>query len=298
MQCQSCGATLGAADRFCQSCGKPVAATCPRCGAKLGPNAAFCASCGVRIGAAPAGAPPPAPSIEQTQPVAYTAPNPPPQYQQTPAPQPPQYQARQSAPPTPPPQYQQTQVSQPPLYQSRQTPPPPPPQYSAAAAGAAVPAAYAAGAGALAGPAPSFRYIGFWRRAFAMLIDGLLLGIASFFITGALGLGAATSTAVGGEVGAGFSVAGPQTFVLLAIDLAYFIILEGLLGTTIGKLILGIKVINAQGKVPGIVPALIRNLFQIIDITPLCIIAIISMALSKKKQRVGDLVAGTYVVAR
>ncbi len=50
--CGSCGASVGAGDRFCANCGNPLGKGCPNCGADHGPDDAFCASCGQPLASA------------------------------------------------------------------------------------------------------------------------------------------------------------------------------------------------------------------------------------------------------
>ena len=57
MNCSKCGTTVQSGDKFCSSCGAPVANTlfCPGCGSQVIPGASFCANCGKSLqGAAPA----------------------------------------------------------------------------------------------------------------------------------------------------------------------------------------------------------------------------------------------------
>jgi class 3 adenylate cyclase/tetratricopeptide (TPR) repeat protein len=54
MNCGSCGASIEPGQRFCPSCGTPVAApACTNCGGELAPGARFCASCGAAVGELP-----------------------------------------------------------------------------------------------------------------------------------------------------------------------------------------------------------------------------------------------------
>ena len=48
MRCGQCGASLGAADRFCGTCGAPLGA-CPSCGEQVVPGDRFCRACGFEL---------------------------------------------------------------------------------------------------------------------------------------------------------------------------------------------------------------------------------------------------------
>ena len=69
-------------------------------------------------------------------------------------------------------------------------------------------------------------------------------------------------------------------------------------GQTPGKQIMKIKVVKLNGSELSLGSAVIRWLFRIIDIFPLCLgfIAIISISTSKNGQRIGDMIAGTTVI--
>ncbi len=51
--CRGCGASWGAADRFCGDCGAPLEG-CPACGAPTVPGRRFCSACGCALADAPA----------------------------------------------------------------------------------------------------------------------------------------------------------------------------------------------------------------------------------------------------
>ena len=59
------------------------------------------------------------------------------------------------------------------------------------------------------------------------------------------------------------------------------------------------KIVDAQGNKPGLTKSLVRNLLRIVDALPgIYLVGIIAVASSSTKQRVGDKVAGTFVVAK
>ena len=78
----------------------------------------------------------------------------------------------------------------------------------------------------------------------------------------------------------------------------YDLICEMLLnGQSLGKKIMGIKVISLNGEQASFSQYLIRWLFRIVDFSfSGSIVALVMVAASEKKQRLGDLVAGTVLV--
>ena len=68
-------------------------------------------------------------------------------------------------------------------------------------------------------------------------------------------------------------------------------------GQSVGKKVMGIKVISLTGGQPTFSQYLIRWVFRLIDFTfSGSLLALIMVAASAKKQRLGDLIAGTAVV--
>ena len=49
MQCQSCGAEIPAANKFCGECGSPPPQACTACGHTNPVGAKFCSECGARL---------------------------------------------------------------------------------------------------------------------------------------------------------------------------------------------------------------------------------------------------------
>jgi uncharacterized RDD family membrane protein YckC len=68
-------------------------------------------------------------------------------------------------------------------------------------------------------------------------------------------------------------------------------------GRTPGKRLGGLRVLMASGQPVGFAPSAVRNVMRIVDIYATAMIAgIVSIVLSKRNQRLGDLAAGTIVV--
>jgi|LSQX01.2.fsa_nt_gb uncharacterized RDD family membrane protein YckC len=88
--------------------------------------------------------------------------------------------------------------------------------------------------------------------------------------------------------------------IALVVSSLYYFILEGLTGYTLGKFILRIKAVNNDGFAPGLLKSLIRTLLRIVEVNPIVMggfIAVIVSSNSSRKQRIGDMAAGTYVIS-
>lgn len=78
--------------------------------------------------------------------------------------------------------------------------------------------------------------------------------------------------------------------------LLYFPLFEWLLnGRTVGKFVCAIRVINGVGKPPSLIQTLLRGVTRIFEV-PLGIITICVCAESQRCQRIGDMLAKTYVI--
>jgi len=86
----------------------------------------------------------------------------------------------------------------------------------------------------------------------------------------------------------------PLCAVFLVIMFIYYTLLEWLAGSTAGKFILGIRVVNETGGKINFRQSIIRNAGRFIDGLPFLNLAgIISITTSPKKQRIGDKLAKT-----
>jgi uncharacterized RDD family membrane protein YckC len=81
----------------------------------------------------------------------------------------------------------------------------------------------------------------------------------------------------------------------------YFVALEGRWGLTLGKLAMKIRVVDRSGQPPGIRRASVRMLLRLLEVNPLLLGGVpagLVACLSKSRQRLGDMLAGTYVLYR
>ncbi len=86
----------------------------------------------------------------------------------------------------------------------------------------------------------------------------------------------------------------------LLIGAANVVLLQGITGASLGKMILGLRTVNAQGQPCGIGRAAVRwILLLVVDDFPYCfpLVGLITALVTHPHKRVGDMVANTYVVA-
>lgn len=85
----------------------------------------------------------------------------------------------------------------------------------------------------------------------------------------------------------------------ICLVLLYFPLTEGLYGRSLGKLAAGLIVVGRDGRPPGLGRAALRTLLRLFEVNPLLlggIPAAIAVGLSANRQRLGDMIADTYVV--
>ena len=133
-----------------------------------------------------------------------------------------------------------------------------------------------------------FKFVlaGAMSRFLALLIDTLLSLVLAVVII------AIFSQALG-------ALATPMIFVSwFLIDWGYMIALESLWsGQTVGKRVMGLRVIQESGVRVGLVHSVLRNLLRPLDRAPaFYLLGGTSMLLTDHQQRLGDLLAGTVVV--
>ena len=122
-----------------------------------------------------------------------------------------------------------------------------------------------------------------WDRAVARFIDYVVMLVYSY---------AVTYLASKINVVSGWTVA----FIVLTYVpvLAYDLLWETFnSGRSLGKMVMNLRVVKADGSMPGLGAFIMRWLFMLIEGTGL---ALLPMLLSRRTQRFGDMAAGTMVI--
>lgn len=92
---------------------------------------------------------------------------------------------------------------------------------------------------------------------------------------------------------------GPTFLLNGAFSILYFGVFQGLTGATVGKYLTNIRVVDESGAIANIGRSLLRWLLFAVDgPISLYLCGLLTSLLSKGHRRLGDMAAGTYVVAR
>ena len=118
------------------------------------------------------------------------------------------------------------------------------------------------------------RYAGFWIRVVAAFIDGIVQSLGYVFM-----------------------VIDPSlaSLAVLVIGVGNLVVLQGLKGQSIGKMVVGLQVIKTSGEDISVVTAIIRYIGQIIS-GIILFIGYLMVAFTARKQGLHDMIAGTYVI--
>jgi uncharacterized RDD family membrane protein YckC len=162
------------------------------------------------------------------------------------------------------------------------------------ACGALVPQSVAAPPAA-AGAAPvSAQYASIADRLVATLADGLFC-FAAFWAVGMW-----LAPALGGTTATGFEVHGTPALIVIGLTVlavsAYYICLEWWFGATLGKVVAGVRITGVDGGRIDLRRSLIRNAMRLIDGIGVYLVAAVAALVSKRQQRLGDMLAQTVVV--
>src|SRR5258708_15783171 len=132
------------------------------------------------------------------------------------------------------------------------------------------------------------QYVGVGRRFVATLVD-LILFLIVFVVVAVV---SGNAQASGGSASA--SLTGTPALILDILFFLYYIVLEAVLGATLGKLLLRLRVVNVDGSRIGWGASIIRNLLRIIDVLPFFyLLGAILIWTSPQPQRLSDRVPKT-----
>jgi uncharacterized RDD family membrane protein YckC len=83
---------------------------------------------------------------------------------------------------------------------------------------------------------------------------------------------------------------------LALVTFLYYLLQEGLFASTIGKRMLKLRIVGPDGAPSSMKQSTVRNLLRFVDWIPvLYVVGAIVIATSSRKQRLGDIAAGTVV---
>ncbi len=137
------------------------------------------------------------------------------------------------------------------------------------------------------------------RRAVAHLLDLLLcysaVAVIGFVLIAAIAGAGAFAFRIDDTFKLGIGV---LLILLFVAQWVWFAAWEALRGDTPGKRILGLRVVTTTGRPIGFSQAALRNVLRAADMLPTAyLVGVAAMVLSSRFQRLGDMVAGTLVVA-
>jgi uncharacterized RDD family membrane protein YckC len=143
-----------------------------------------------------------------------------------------------------------------------------------------------------------YRVAGPMRRSIAYVVDFVVCyaaAIAIIFVlilalVGFRGFASALETIAGASMAV-------VLIVMFAAQWLYSFLWEGITGRSPGKMLLGLRVLMVSGRPMGFGASALRNVLRAADVLPIgYLVGVASMALTRRFQRLGDLVAGTMVV--
>lgn len=152
-------------------------------------------------------------------------------------------------------------------------------------------------------------YAGFWLRFVAFIIDAIIIGIAKWFIIApilaAVGIASSMSFSdfqnpedIAAFVAAIMGMLGISWVIGLVLDILYHSFMESSkFQGSIGKMALGIVVVDAAGQKLDFAKAFIRNLCKLISTFTIYIGYVIA-AFTEKKQALHDIIGGTLVIKK
>ncbi len=123
-------------------------------------------------------------------------------------------------------------------------------------------------------------------RAVAVLIDLVVWAIAGYGI--ALATGMTTPT--------GFELRGGPAFLWILSYFGYYVLVEGLFATTVGKVFVGLRVVGESGGSLEMRASVIRNVIRVVDGLFFYLVGAILIWRSADGQRLGDRLGETYVI--
>jgi uncharacterized RDD family membrane protein YckC len=135
------------------------------------------------------------------------------------------------------------------------------------------------------------------RRFAAVLLDSIIVFFPIGFLMGLMS-GGGYAERGDGYANAGVTVGADVQLFFVFIGLCYYALAEGMFGQTLGKRIVGIRVVDEDGSHLGFGAAVVRNLLRLVDGLFFYLVGALFAFSSPRGQRLGDRAAHTVVVRR
>jgi uncharacterized RDD family membrane protein YckC len=130
---------------------------------------------------------------------------------------------------------------------------------------------------------------------------GVRIGAALIDLALLYGLFVVLSVTIGGantaRDGVDFTLDGADTALYVGLVLVYYFALEATIGQSVGKLLVGLRVVGRDAGRPSVAAVAIRTLLRMVDWLPALYLAgfITMLATGARRQRIGDLAARTGI---
>lgn len=141
----------------------------------------------------------------------------------------------------------------------------------------------------------SLENAGIALRFVAVLLDAVIVFFPLAIVVGLLSGGGYADRGPG-YANAGINVGGNAFWLLLALGIGYYIVCEAATGATLGKRMVGIRVVDEDGDRVTLGSAVIRNLLRLVDALFFYLVGFLFAVTSSRGQRLGDRAAHTIVV--
>ena len=135
------------------------------------------------------------------------------------------------------------------------------------------------------------------RRTAAALLDFVLLSALIILVDSTFGVNqylSSLSSLPGIPYTSSTAVAWPWLYLVM---MTYYMVQETLFSTTIGKALMGLRVVQADGRPITFLHAFVRNIVRPIDAVGGCVLGWILAVCSSRRRRLGDHLARTLVAS-
>src|SRR2546430_9143585 len=139
------------------------------------------------------------------------------------------------------------------------------------------------------------------RRVLALIADTAVISLRDAILNGTFGITRVTSGVATTVGSGGYTSFTTQTTVdwpwLALLWVTYYTVFEGFFGATLGKRLTGLRVTDLEGRRISWQGSIVRNIARLLDVLPFAyLLGGILTLVTRRHQRLGDLLAGTVVV--